>query len=209
MDFDPRQYQDTETSQQLKKLRRHCHLANEALKSVHGALPNWGKILSNLDVASNQLQLFEDQLNGGDVVLQKIAVPMRDVREEFRPSIPVLLDTTKDTSTIDAQYTLLEQSSFDSMSNTQLEERRRSYNNVVNTMAVESLDWRNNIKDVLLMKKQQEKEAAAAETGGGGGTSGNVSSSSLNTTTLGKRQRENMQRGLEAFSYIGEPSFKE
>jgi hypothetical protein len=95
------------------------------------------------------------------------------------------------------------------MSNTQLEERRRSYNNVVNTMAVESLDWRNNIKDVLLMKKQQEKEAAAAETGGGGGTSGNVSSSSLKTTTLGKRQRENMQRGLEAFTHIGAPSFKE
>ena len=214
--FNPRQYQEPEISQQLKTLRRHCHLANEALKSVHGALPDWGKILSNLDVASNQLQLFQDQLRNGDVVLQKVAIPMHDVREGFRPAIPTILDTTQSSTTIEQDFDLLEQSPFGSMSNQELEQRKRQYNCSVDRMASESVEWRDRIKDVLSLKKQQENKVAAAATAAGvvGAPSSSSSSSSSSqstsnsNTSLGKRQRENMQKGLEAFTYIGTPSFK-
>ena len=208
--FNPRQYQDAETSQKLKELRRHCHLANEALKSINRALPNWGKTISNLDVASNQLQLFEDQLSESKMVLQKIAIPMQDVRETFRPSIPTLLDTTKDSSVVDAKFSAMEHSLFHNLSNEALEQRQLKYNKLIRDMALESLDWRDNIKEILFIKKQQEAYDESTRKAGCNGSSNpphSSSSSSNKLIALGELQRENVRKGLDVLTYIGAPSY--
>ena len=212
--FDTRYYQDPEISQNLKRLRTHCHLSNEALKEAVHVLrppsqPDWRKVLSNLDVASVQLQLFEGKLHDSEVILQNIAVPLQDVRDGQRPSIPTILDSGQEPSVEEKTFLMLESSPFGTMSNKVLEERRKKFNEMVDGMAKDSAEWRDRIQKIKKMKQAQE--VALALTGAqAAGTSESPSSSisafsgKNQSLLLGKRQREtiDMKDGLDAFTFM-------
>ena len=211
--FDTRYYQDPEISQNLKRLRTHCHLSNEALKEAVHVLrppsqPDWRKVLSNLDVASVQLQLFEGKLHDSEVILQNIAVPLQDVRDGQRPNIPTILDSGQGPSVEEKTFFkyFLKKCT---MSNKVLEERRKKFNEMVDGMAKDSAEWRDRIQKIKKMKQAQE--VALALTGAqAAGTSESLSSSisafsgKNQSLSLGKRQREtiDMKDGLDAFTFM-------
>ena len=202
--YDPRHYHDPKISIHVKKIRTRCHLSQESLKSIitniQTSLPDFGQILSHLDVASNQLQLFEDEMSQGDVMLRQVAVPMQDVREYPRPGIPIVLDSCIDQSTIENEYKTLEESPFDALSKKQMDDRRNEYNQMINSVAIESKKFRRVVEDKLLMlkkKHQDEKKETGIQS-----VKSSKSSSSSSSTTLGKRQRESMQQGLDAFTFM-------
>lgn len=199
--FDTRYYQDVEISRNLKRLRTHCHLSNEALKEALTVVrpptqPDWGKVLSNLDVAAIQLELFERKMQESEDILQNIAVPLQDVRDGQRPGIPIILDSGQEQSTVDKTFERLEASPFGTMSNKAIDERRAKFNKMVDSMANESAEWRERIHTIMANKRKetQEELVVASEK-----TSTDGSSS---TTSLGKRQRETMKEGLDAFSFM-------
>ena len=203
--YDPRHYHDPKISIHVKKIRTRCHLSQESLKSIitniQTSLPDFGQILSHLDVASNQLQLFEDEMSQGDVMLRQVAVPMQDVRDNTGPGIPIVLDSCIDQSTIENEYKTLEDSPFDALSKKQMDDRRNEYNQMINSVAIESKKFRRVVEDKLLMLKKKHQDEKK-EKGIQSVKSSKSSSSSLSSTTLGKRQRESMQQGLDAFTFM-------
>jgi hypothetical protein len=211
---DSRRYYDESMSAQLKSIRTRAFVCTESLhavvKNVRTALPDWGQVLSHLDVSQNEISHLEEQLSSGDVILRQVAVPMHDVREHPHPGVPDILDCGEKKVTVIAEFALLEDSTFNGLSNTKLNARRTEYNRMVDSMASESKKCRRHIENSLRQgRKQRQAELTAAAVAAGVSSSSSSSSfssssssSSSSSTLLGKRQRASMEQGLAAFNFM-------